>query len=160
MGNRIFKGALRDDPLSFCLMDGDLTEVEICDLCGNETEDYLMIGGLIVCESCREDFGLEECEDNTSEVCALCGWPINKPIDKKEIRVFLDGIKNWLEKKGRLTENLRKKLESFSGKETYLCRYDFFHLIKDLISLEDERLSEEFEKEIASKYEFYGGIVS
>ena len=141
-------------------MGGDLTEVEICDLCGNETEDYLIIDGLVVCESCKEDWGEEGSEDNTSEICALCGWPINRPISKKGIRAFLDGIKSWLEKRGRLSEILRKKLEFFSGEEIYLCRYDFFYLVKDLIGAEDEKLGEEFEKEIASKYDFYGGIVS
>jgi len=141
-------------------MSGDLTEVEICDLCGNETEDYLMINGLVVCESCKENFELEESEDNTSEVCALCGWPINRPIVKKEVEILLGGIKDWLENRNRVTENLRKKLEHFSNKEIYLCRYDFFYLIKDLISSEDVKLGEEFEREIASKYEFYGGIIS
>ena len=141
-------------------MSGDLTEIEICDLCGNEAEDYSIINGLVVCESCKEDFGLESFEDNSSHVCAMCGWPINRPISKKEIKTFVEGIERWLENVGGLNENLKKKLESLLGKELYICRYDFFYLIKGMVESENEEVGEKFEKEIASKYEFYGGIIS
>jgi hypothetical protein len=141
-------------------MSGDLTEVEICDLCGNETEDYSIIDGLVVCESCKENFGLENREDNSSAVCAICGWPINRPIDKKETKIFINSIKNWLEINNGLSDSLKQKLEKLEGKELHLCRYDFFYLIKDMIEAEDETLANKFEKEIASKYDFHGGIIS
>jgi len=141
-------------------MGGDLTEVEICDLCGNETEDYSLIDGLVICESCKEDLGLESLEDNSSNVCAICGWPINRPMSKKETKVFISGIRRWLEKNGKLNESLSRKLRIFSQKEIHLCRYDFFYLIKDMIEGESKSLAKKFEREIASKYDFYGGIVS
>jgi hypothetical protein len=141
-------------------MSGDLTEVEICDLCGNETEDYSIIDGLVVCESCKENFGLENREDNSSAVCAICGWPINRPIDKKETKIFINSIKNWLEINNGLSDSLKQKLEKLEEKELHLCRYDFFYLIKDMIEAEDETLANKFEKEIALKYDFHGGIIS
>jgi len=141
-------------------MSGDLTEVEICDLCGNEAEDYSMIDGLIVCESCKENFGLENEEDNSSDVCAICGWPINKPIGKIETKNFTTSIKNWLEANNGLSDSLKQKLQKLEGKELHLCRYDFFSLIKDMIEAENETLANKFEMEIASKYDFYGGIIS
>jgi hypothetical protein len=141
-------------------MSGDLTEVEICDLCGNETEDYSIINGLVVCESCKENFGLENREDNSSDVCAICGWPINKPIKRREAKNFINSIKDWLETNSGLSDSLKRKLEKLAGKELHLCRYDFFYLIKDMIGAENEALAIKFEKEIASKYEFHGGIIS
>jgi hypothetical protein len=141
-------------------MSGDLTEVEICDLCGNETEDYSIINGLVVCESCKENFGLENREDNSSDVCAICGWPINKPIERREAKNFINSIKDWLKTNSGLSDSLKRKLEKLAGKELHLCRYDFFYLIKDMIGAENEALANKFEKEIASKYDFHGGIIS
>jgi len=141
-------------------MSGDLTEVEICDLCGNETEEYSIIEGLVVCKSCREDSELNAIEDNSSDVCAICGWPINRPIEKKESRKFVEGIIKWLEENRFLTDNLKSQVARFSGKKLYMCRYDFFYLIKDIIGSENEEAAKLFEEKIASKYEFRGGIVS
>ena len=141
-------------------MSGDLTEVEICDLCGNETEEYSIIDGLVVCKSCAEDLEMKAIEDNSSDVCSICGWPINKPISKFESKNFINGIIRWLKDDGFLTDSLRSKISKLSNKELYICRYDFFYLIKDIISSENENAAEEFEKKIASKYEFGEGIIS
>jgi hypothetical protein len=141
-------------------MSGDLTEVEICDLCGNETEEYSIIEGLVVCKSCKEDLELNVTEDNSSDVCAICGWPINRPISIRESKKFTEGIIKWLDENGFLNEGLNSKISKFSGKKLYMCRYDFFYLIKDIISSENEEAAKEFEEKIASKYEFGGGIVS
>ena len=153
-------GALRDDPPSNFSMSGDLTEVEICDLCGNETEDYSIIDGLVVCSSCREDLELKTIEDNSSDVCSICGWPINKPISKSESRNFVEGIIRWLKDRGFLTDSLKSKISEFSNKELYLCRYDFLYLVKDIVSSENESAAKEFEEKIASKYEFGEAIIS
>jgi len=153
-------GALRDDPPSNFSMSGDLTEVEICDLCGNETEDYSIIDGLVVCSSCREDLELKTIEDNSSDVCSICGWPINKPISKPESRNFVEGIIRWLKDRGFLTDSLKSKISRFSNKELYCCRYDFLYLVKDIISSENESAAKEFEDKIASKYEFGEAIIS
>jgi hypothetical protein len=143
-------------------MSGDLieTELEICDICGNGVEEYSIINGLVVCESCKENFELEVKEDNSSDVCALCGWPINRPLSKRETQRFIKGVKEWLRKNGKPMASIEKKLELLQGKKLYLCRYDFFHLIKDIIKDESETLAKKFEEEIASKYDFYGGIIS
>ena len=141
-------------------MSGDLTEVEICDLCGNETEEYSIIEGLVVCNSCKEDLELNAMEDNTSDVCSICGWPINRPISIKESKKFVQGIIKWLDDNRFLNDSLKSKIAKFSGKKLYMCRYDFFYLIKDIISLEDEEAAKMFEEKIASKYDFMGGIVS
>jgi hypothetical protein len=141
-------------------MSGDLTEVEICDLCGNETEDHSIIDGLFVCKDCEENFGLENMEDNSSDVCAICGWPINRPIDKRKTKIFVKSIKNWLEINNGLSDILKQKLDKLERKELHVCRYDLFYLIKDIIEAEDETLADKFEKEIASKYDFNGGIIS
>jgi len=141
-------------------MGGDLTEVEICDLCGNEVEEYSIIEGLVICDDCKEDFVFKVEEDNTSEVCAICGWPINKPMSRKESMMFVDGIKSWIRKNGILTKSLREKLDRLFNRKIHLCRYDFFYLILELIRNENEEMAEKFEKEIASKYDFKGGIIS
>jgi hypothetical protein len=141
-------------------MSGDLTELEICDLCENETEDYSMIDGLIVCESCRENFALENKEDNSCNVCAICGWVINKEINKNEAKNLISGIKNWLKVNNGLSNILKQKLEKLEGKKLFLCRYDLFYLVKSIIEAENEMLASEFEKKIASKYDFHGGIIS
>jgi len=141
-------------------MSGDLTEVEICDLCGNEAEEYSIIEGLVVCDSCKEDLGISTIEDNTSDVCSICGWPINRPISIKESKSFVDGIIKWLDENGFLNESLNSKISKFSGRKLYMCRYDFFYLIKDIIGSENEEAAKLFEEKIASKYEFRGGIVS
>jgi hypothetical protein len=143
-------------------MSGDLTEVEICDLCGNETEDYSIVNGLVSCESCIENSSLEneEKEDSSSKICALCGWPINRVIKKGEVKELIKGIENWLNQNEGLSINIKHKLKKLEGKDLYFCRYDFFYLVKDIIEAENEALANKFEKEIASKYDFYGGIVS
>ncbi len=158
MGSRIF-GALRDDP-SITLMDGDLTEVEICDVCGNEVECYSIIDGLIICESCKENFEIQENEDFSSNVCAICGWPINRVLSKNDTRMLVKGVERWLRINDGLSDRLKKKLDRLAGRELYLCRYDFFFLIKDIIESENLELAKKFEEEIASKYDFYGGIIS
>ena len=96
-------------------MSGDLTEVEICDLCGNEAEEYSIIEGLVVCDSCKEDLGISTIEDNTSDVCSICGWPINRPISIKESKSFVDGIIKWLDENGFLNESLNSKISKFSA---------------------------------------------
>jgi len=141
-------------------MSGDLTEVEICELCGNETEEYSIIEGLVVCNSCKEDLDLKPIEDNSSDVCSICGWPINRPINLKESKNFVEGIIKWLDENGFLNDSLKSKIVKLSGKKLYMCRYDFFYLIKDIISIENEEAARVFEEKIASKYEFGGGIVS
>lgn len=141
-------------------MSGDLTQVEICDICGKETEDFSIIDGLVVCESCKENFDLKETEDFSSNVCAICGWPINKPISKEDSASFIRGVEEWLSKKSPETlSKIQKSLETLK-KENYLCRYDFFHLIEGIIGKEDEQIASLFEKEIASKYEFGDSLVS
>jgi hypothetical protein len=99
-------------------------------------------------------------EEYTSDICALCGWPINKPITKKEAAKLISGIIDWLNNNKSLTKNLEKKIEKFGKEELYICRYDFFYLIKDIIECENEEIAKKFENEVASKYEFYGGIIS
>jgi hypothetical protein len=141
-------------------MSGDLSNIEICEICENESEDYSVVDGLVICESCKENSSLEKEEDNSSNVCALCGWPINRVIKKNEVNKFINGIESWLNKNNGLSTNIKLKIEKLKGKDLYFCRYDFFYLVKDIIEAENESLANKFEKEIASKYDFYGGIVS
>ncbi len=153
-------GALGDDPSSLSSMSGDLSQVEICDVCGKETEDFYIIDGLIVCESCKENFDLKENEDFSSNVCAICGWPINRPISRKEAKIFIKGVEDWLSKNSQeVLKKVEKSLKELE-KENYLCRYDFFYLIKGMIEREDEKIASKFEEEICSKYDFLGSIVS
>ena len=141
-------------------MSGDQTQVEICDICGKETEDFYVIEGLIVCESCKENFDLKETEDFSSNVCAVCGWPINKPISKEESKFLIKGVKEWLSRNSQeVLEKIEKSLKELE-KENYLCRYDFFYLIKGIIERENEQIASKFEKEVCSKYDFLGSIVS
>jgi hypothetical protein len=65
-----------------------------------------------------------------------------------------------LEANNGLSDSLKQKLQKLEGKELHLCRYDFFSLIKGMIEAENETLANKFEMEIASKYDFYGGIIS
>ncbi|MEM5875020.1 MAG: hypothetical protein QXW01_01770 [Candidatus Aenigmatarchaeota archaeon] len=142
-------------------MAGDLTEIEICDICGKEVYYFYTINGLVVCIDCKENLNLEKVEDNSSNVCAICGWPIQRVISKEETKKFVKGVKLWIKKfrfrKKKVFIDFLKKLER---EEHYLCRYDFFYLIKEKMETFDKKLSKRFEKEIASQYDFFGSLVS
>lgn len=141
-------------------MTGDLTEIEICDLCGKETSEFSIIDGLVVCNDCKENFELKEVEDNSSHVCAICGWPIQRVITKREAKIFIKGIKDWLSNKEFNNKEIYEILNQLAKKDHYLCRYDFFYLIKGIFENFDKNLAENFEKEIASQYDFFGSLVS
>jgi len=141
-------------------MVGDLTEIEICDVCGKETSEFSIIDGLVVCNDCKENFELKEDEDFSSNVCSVCGWPINRVISKEEARKFVEGVEKWLEKENLKNESLFKALNKLKRKEHYLCRYDFFELIKNIIENFDKNVARKFEKEIFSQYDFFGSLVS
>jgi len=141
-------------------MVGDLTEIEICDVCGKETSEFSIIDGLVVCNDCKENFELKEDEDFSSNVCSVCGWPINRVISKEDARKFVEGVEKWLEKENLKNESLFKALNKLKRKEHYLCRYDFFELIKNIIENFDKNVARKFEKEIFSQYDFFGSLVS
>jgi len=141
-------------------MVGDRTEIEICDICGKETSEFSIIDGLVVCNDCKENFDLKENEDFSSNVCSVCGWPINRVISKEEAGKFINGVEKWLEKENFKNENLFKALNKLKRKEHYLCRYDFFELIKNIIENFDKNVAKKFEKEIFSQYDFFGSLIS
>jgi len=141
-------------------MVGDLTEIEICDICGKETSEFSIIDGLVVCNDCKENFELKENEDFSSNVCSVCGWPINRVISKEDARKFVEGVEKWLKKENLKNESLFKALNKLKRKEHYLCRYDFFELIKNIIENFDKNVARKFEKEIFSQYDFFGSLIS
>jgi len=152
-------GALGDDPSP----EGDQTSVEICDVCGNAVADFTEIDGLIVCDDCREDLSLVKNEDTSSPICVICGWPINRLIEKQEVEKFCRGVLEWVKKNTnswKIVNNIKKKLERIEGKTLAMCRYDFFYFIKDLISSVDEKLGEKYEKEVCLQYDFRGSLIS
>lgn len=114
-----------------------------------------------MCEDCKEDFGIKNQENNTSKLCAICSWPINRKISKEKVKEFCRGIIKWLKKqKPRNFKKIVKKIETLNGKDAELCRYDFFYLIRDFIKEYDARVAKKYEKEIASKFDFGGALVS
>lgn len=116
---------------------------------------------MLVCETCKENFEIEESEDYSSHLCAVCGWPINRVLSKDEVKKFVDGIEKWLEeKKINNACDVFNSLRKLKKREHYLCRYDFFQIVKGMIESLDKKLGKEFEKKIASKYDFLGALVS
>ena len=118
------------------------------------------IDSLIVCKDCLEDLNLELNENTSCERCAICGWPINRPIPKQLLRKIFDFVAEYT-KSIEGSEILRKKLAKILLKEkVYLCRYDLYYLIKDILENFDENLAKEFEERFAKQFDFQGALIS
>jgi len=150
-------GALRDEPSD----EGDQTEIEVSDFSGEPTTEFIEINGEILSKEEAEDLGLKEEENTDSFHCIICNWPINRLLN---VRLFYPSILKWIEKSSNDQEKKKeifKRLEFLKRvKSIPICRYDFFYLIKDIISQVDEMLAEKFEKEVASNYDFSGSLIS
>ncbi len=46
------------------------------------------------------------------------------------------------------------------NKDAYLCRYDFFYLIRDFIKEYNPKAAKVFEEKIAKQFDFNGAMVS
>ena len=118
------------------------------------------IDSLIVCKDCLEDLNLELNENTSCERCAICGWPINRPIPKQLLRKIFDFVTEYT-KSIEGSEILRKKLAKILLKDkVYLCRYDLYYLIEDILENFDENLAKEFEERFAKQFDFQGSLVS
>lgn len=133
----------------------------MCEICELESEEVVNIESFHVCKECAEDLELKESEVDSSEKCAVCGWPINRRISKEISKKFVEGVKEWLKNKcsKEILEKIEKRLSFLEGKDVSLCRYDFFSLIKKVLEEEDEKLGKEFEN-ILKAFDFGGSLVS
>lgn len=94
--------------------------------------------------------------------CVLCGWPINREIEERVLRNYLELIKKWLEEKGanKLASNLESSVENMVNGGLNICRYDFFDYIKALIEKFSPVLGKKFKKEFVDKFDFKGSIIT
>lgn len=149
-----------DDPsLKFS---GDLV-AEVCDVCGNETTDFIIVNGNIICKDCAETLSIKESFLDDSEKCEICGWPINKRIKEDEAEMMIRQIVRWI---GKQNKEVGKKVEKilrkyFIGKGNLkICRYDFFYFIYQVIKSFDKKISREFKKRFVNTYDFKGSLIS
>lgn len=105
--------------------------------------------------------GLKEFENNFSEKCAICGWPLNRTLSKENTKKFLKGIKNWLRENSskEILEKIERRLSFLENKEISVCRFDFFLMIKEIIESENEELGKKFEKFLKA-FDFGGSLIS
>ncbi len=101
----------------------------------------------------------EEYDDSIH--CLICDWPINRVIKKDKVNEFCSGIIKWLEaKKIKNREKIIEKIRALMNKDAYLCRYDFFYLIRDFIKEYNPKAAKVFEEKIAKQFDFNGAMVS
>ena len=106
-----------------------------------------------------EDFDLKPEENTQSLTCVVCNWPINRLLNVKKI---YPKILEWINENsnGNERNEVLKNLE-FLGRvdKLAICRYDFFDLIKNIISRSSEELAKKFER-FEKQYDFSGSLIS
>jgi hypothetical protein len=136
-----------------------LTPLEICDYCGNATEEFIKSNGLIICKSCAEEFNFEE-NSETFEQCVFCGWPINREISSEIVKGYFEIVKEWLRKRDEeIMKIIELRMKNLLNGPLACCRYDFFDYIKGIIELYSPQLAKEFKKEFVDNFDFSGGMI-
>ena len=151
---------LRDDPI--LKLSGDLV-AEVCDVCGNETTDFIIVNGNVVCKDCAESLEIERSLLDNSEKCEICGWPINKRIKEEEAEKMIRQIVGWVEEQNpEVSKKVEKILRKyFVGKgDLKICRYDFFYFIYQIIKSLNKKIGRKFKKRFVSTYDFKGSLIS
>ncbi len=134
-------------------------EVEVCEICGNVSEELVEINGSSVCKNCAEELGLERNNFLPSNFCVICGWSINREVDERTLRGFLKVIRRWLKRHKAI--KVLKVIKKLRFKESLsICRYDFFELISKIIERYSKRLAKKFRKEFVRTYDFKGSLIS
>ncbi len=103
---------------------------------------------------------MKQVEEDTSEKCIICNWPINRKISLEKSKKFLKGVKEWIKKNAN--KEIYKKVEkelNFLEKEMNICRYDFFRIIKEIIESKNKKLGRKFNT-ILKAFDFEGSLVS
>jgi hypothetical protein len=137
-----------------------LTPLEVCDLCGNATEEFIKSDGLIICKECAEEFDLKE-NSETFERCVFCGWPINRELPPEIMQEYFKIVKKWLEEKNEkeIARALEARMKNILNRELACCRYDFFDYMRGIIELFSPELAKEFEKKFVNNFDFQGGMI-
>jgi hypothetical protein len=137
-----------------------LTPLEVCDLCGNASEEFIKSDGLIICKECAEEFDLKE-NSETFEQCVFCGWPINREITPEIMQNYLEIIEDWLreKKEEKIIEIIKGRMGNVLNGGLACCRYDFFDYVRGIIELFSPELAKEFEKKFVNSFDFKGGII-
>jgi predicted transcriptional regulator len=133
----------------------------LCENCEVETDDLVEIESLKVCRSCVEDLELTAAENDSSDKCVICNWPINRTISEENSRKFVEGIRQWLKGKcsQEVFDRIARKLSFLENREASVCRYDFFLLAKEIIEEEDAELGKKFE-DVLRVFDFGGRLIS
>ncbi len=107
-----------------------------------------------------EDLNLKQIEEDSSEKCIVCNWPINRRISLEKSKKFLKGVKEWVRKNSnkKVYDKIKKKLK-FLEKEMNICRYDFFQTIKEIIESKNKKLGKKFDAFLKT-FDFEGSLVS
>lgn len=135
--------------------------LEICDICGKISEEFIQPNGLIVCKECAEEFDFKE-NPEACEYCVFCGWPINRITTPEILRGYFKIIKKWLEKENgkEIIKILEKRAENILNKNLASCRYDFFEYIQKIIEIFSSKLGKKFKKEFVDNFDFQGGMIT